>query len=746
MFAIKRILIGAVLVFTALSLHATMFVVPVDRDLVHRADAIVIGSPLSSYARLTAEGGIETVTTFSVSEVISGMSGDGLINIVEPGGTYGSVSTVIAGVPQFMPGERLMLFLKRTGSDRWAVEELVLGKFRFTTDTRSRELLVRDAEEIVGWNNELRRYQEQTRAAAPFLRFVRSEARGVTSSEDYFVKDPAPLRTFTPAPFAAPPSTVAPAATFSATSYTMTISGSLGSRWTVFPNPVTFFTGTTAEPGAPGGGATAAQTALAAWTNDCPSNVNYVYGGTDNGTHTQGLHGPDGANTILFERDLSTWGISPFSCGSGGTLGLGGITTASGQNTVNGETFVTTQEADVEMNRGIANCTSLFNSGDFNTAVTHEVGHTLGFRHSDQNRASTGACTTDPSLECSNQAVMKSFIPTGINATLQPWDLNAVRLVYPGGSCVTPSGPPKRGDLDGNGISDIVWRDTSTGANTVWNVNSGGLTSSVSAPSISTAFSIVAVGDFNKDGRADILWRNLSTGQLIIWFMNGNAQIGSLTLGTVTLSWSVVGAGDLNGDGYADIFWRNTQDGQDSVWLMTAGGFTSGVTLNGAPVNYKIFSVADFNGDGRADILWRNTNTGDLYTWILNPDGTLAASSSYLGNVPLTYAIAGTGDFNGDATFDILWRNTQTGNVSVWFLHNGGFIGGGFNFGDVTLAYQIVGVGDFNGDGTYDILWRNESAGANSIWFITPTGGFVGGATLPTVAGSTQKIVSPPPL
>ena len=740
---VSRLLTVTALAVAAISLDAATFVVPPDRDLVHRADAIVIGSPLASYSQPTAEGGIETVTPFSVSEVVSGMNVAGVINVVEPGGTWGDRSMAFAGVPQFTPGERMMLFLKHTGAARWAVEELVLGKFRFATDVRDRQLLVRDADEIVGWDPQLRVYREPTRAAAPFLRFVRSEAMGITSSEQYFVTDPAPLRTLSPAATSAtPPSSVAPAAAFTATSYTMLISGNLGSRWTVFPNPVTFLTGTTTEPGAPGGGTTAVQIALAAWTNDCPSNVNYVYGGTDNGTHSQGLHAPDGANTILFERDLSTWGILPFTCPSG-TLGLGGITSASGSNSVNGETFVTTGEADVEMNRGLANCTTLFNSGDFNSAVTHEVGHTLGFRHSDQNRSSNGACTTDPSLECSNQAIMKSFIPSGLNAALQPWDLNAVQLVYPGGTCNT--GPVKRGDFDANGNSDIFWRNTSTGDNSFWYVTSAGFAGGATPPALSPSYSVAGVGDFNHDGRADILWRNLSTGEDFIWLMNGGTRLGVITLPTVSTVFAVSGVGDFDGDGYADIFWRNTQTGENSVWLFSATGFTRGVTLPQVPQQtFRIISVADLSGDGRADILWRNTSSGDVYTWVLNTSGQIVGGG-YLGTIPLNQSLLGTGDFNGDGTFDLLWRDTQTGRVTVWFLHSALFNGGGWDFGNVALAQQIVGVGDFNGDGTYDLLWRNEATGANSIWFITPPGGFSGGVTLPSVAGTAQKVVSPPP-
>jgi hypothetical protein len=426
------ILLSFFLLLISAAAQGASFVVPVDRDLIHRANAIVVGSALTSYARTNDEGGIETVTPFSISEVIKGRVGDTTIDVVEPGGLLNGRATIIAGVPRFREGTRQLLFLTRTGAGRWSVTEIALGKFAFQS-RNGEALLLRDEEEILGWDPDLKPHRERERSAERFLRFVRDEAAGRAGKEDYFVDNGSHLNpsalSLHPLPAVAP---------YTATSYTMTISGAQGSRWAVFPSAVSFFSGTTTEPGAPGGGATAIQAAFTSWDNDCGSNVNYVYAGTDNGTHTQGLHAPDGANTVLFERDLSAWGVSPFTCSGNsysGTLGIGGVSSASGSNSVSGETFLTTQEGDVEMNRGLANCTVLFNNGDFNSALTHEVGHTLGFRHADQTRDSNGACTSDPSLECSQQAIMKSFISTGLNAALQAWDQHAVQAVYPGNVC-----------------------------------------------------------------------------------------------------------------------------------------------------------------------------------------------------------------------------------------------------------------------------------------------------------------------
>ena len=39
-----------------------------------------------------------------------------------------------------------------------------------------------------------------------------------------------------------------------------------------------------------------------------------------------------------------------------------------------------------------------------------------------------------------------------------------------------------------------------------------------------------------------------------------------------------------------------------------------------------------------------------------------------IGNVPLTWNIVGTGDFNGDGKSDLLWRD-NLGNDAMWFMN-----------------------------------------------------------------------------
>src|SRR3954452_4863155 len=164
-----RITSFLVLAFLAPAVFAASFVVPSDRDLIHRARAIVIATPLASFTQINDEGGIETVTPIRIEEVLKGAGIGDSLNVVEPGGEYDGRATVIPGVPRFTTSERTLLFLARTGRDRWAVTELALGKFTFHGED-----LLRDTNDVTGWDPDLTPHVERVRNAARFLSFIRT--------------------------------------------------------------------------------------------------------------------------------------------------------------------------------------------------------------------------------------------------------------------------------------------------------------------------------------------------------------------------------------------------------------------------------------------------------------------------------------------------------------------------------------------------------------------------------------------
>jgi hypothetical protein len=70
-------------------------------------------------------------------------------------------------------------------------------------------------------------------------------------------------------------------------------------------------------------------------------------------------------------------------------------------------------------------------------------------------------------------------------------------------------------------------------------------------------FSVVGVGDFNGDGTSDILWQNTSTGQVDEWTMKNGQWAGSTNLGIHPGGFSLVGTGDFTGNGTSDVLWHH---------------------------------------------------------------------------------------------------------------------------------------------------------------------------------------------
>src|SRR5438552_17744271 len=102
-------------------------------------------------------------------------------------------------------------------------------------------------------------------------------------------------------------------------------------------------------------------------------------------------------------------------------------------------------------------------------------------------------------------------------------------------------------------------------------------------------------GDLDGDGKADILWRNSATGENYVYLMNGTAIASEGSLRTVAdQNWQIAGTGDFDGDGNADIVWRNAATGEDYIYLM------NGTTIAGA--DCYITTAADWKQRGAAEI------------------------------------------------------------------------------------------------------------------------------------------------
>ena len=268
-------------------------------------------------------------------------------------------------------------------------------------------------------------------------------------------------------------------------------------------------------------------------------------------------------------------------------------------------------------------------------------------------------------------------------------------------------------DFNGDGMSDILWRDSASGTVAIWQMNGSSVLASFGVGGETANWQIVGTGDFNGDGYSDILWRDANTGTVAIWEMNGSTVLAAFGVGGVASNWQIVGTGDFNGDGKSDILWRDNTSGEVAIWEMNGSTVIAAFGIGAETSNWQIAGVGDFNGDGKSDILWRDSNSGMVVIWEMN--GSTVIATFGIGVEPSNWQIVGTGDFNGDGNSDILWRDANTGTAAIMEM-NGSTVLASFGIGVEPANWQIVETGDFNGDGKSDILWRDSNTGMVAIW------------------------------
>jgi hypothetical protein len=264
---------------------------------------------------------------------------------------------------------------------------------------------------------------------------------------------------------------------------------------------------------------------------------------------------------------------------------------------------------------------------------------------------------------------------------------SGVQLLF---GCETFSSAIPVSDFDGDGVSDLLWRNDREYEHFLWR---WGQPDSCLRPcpfGIDVNFRAQAFGDFDGDGSSDVFWRHRGTGA-------NELRIGAFYSRPITrvadMAWRVVGAGDFNGDDRSDLLWRHSRTGAASIWL-SADSATQQPVTTVTDLRWAIVGIGDFDGDGRSDILWRHAVTG--------ANATDAA-----------WRVAGVGDFDGDGRSDIFWRHGRDGRNVIW---QSASYARQQSVASVSTQWTLAAIGDYDGDGLSDVLWRNPASGANVIW------------------------------
>ncbi len=234
------------------------------------------------------------------------------------------------------------------------------------------------------------------------------------------------------------------------------------------------------------------------------------------------------------------------------------------------------------------------------------------------------------------------------------------------------------GDFDGNGVPDLLWQNQATEAVTVnyytanpaaiagWNwLNISG----------QVGWHVVAAADFDRNGVPDLVWMNDSSRQAVVDYYGGPGGatfLGWAPLQSGTPGWSVVAAADFDGNGVPDLVWQNDATRQVTVnYYAIANGQAalSGWTWLNSSGNpgWHVAAAADFDGNGVPDLVWQNDATGQVtVNYYGGPGGATVLGWTWLNqNVMTGWQVVGANDFDGNGVPDLVWQNSQTGQVTV---------------------------------------------------------------------------------
>ncbi|WP_369377514.1 FG-GAP-like repeat-containing protein [Streptomyces sp. cg36] len=179
-------------------------------------------------------------------------------------------------------------------------------------------------------------------------------------------------------------------------------------------------------------------------------------------------------------------------------------------------------------------------------------------------------------------------------------------------------------DVDGDGTNDVLVRLTS-GELRAYKPAGKALTPSTPYARIGSGWNafdaLTSPGDLTGDGRSDLVAREASSGDLYLYEANGAGNFKArVKIGTGWKNYLLAsGAGDLNGDGTTDLLAR---DASGTLWLYPGSGNGTLATRVKVGGGWQVFDAlvgaGDLNGDGKPDLLARGT---DGVLWSYPGDG-----------------------------------------------------------------------------------------------------------------------------
>lgn len=269
------------------------------------------------------------------------------------------------------------------------------------------------------------------------------------------------------------------------------------------------------------------------------------------------------------------------------------------------------------------------------------------------------------------------------------------------------------GDLDGDGIAELVSRDNGPPRIQIFDGATGELKQSIVTPT-THPFGQLAIADVDEDGIGDIFHIEY-TGVLARYeFGNPNAVWRTANnIGDDNLV-STPQIADINQDGVPEVYvgdrifnaltGERLIDGDNTV---NVGGYSGGSNSDRFPIYYDLFQPGDPKPDGSGN--FGDEARGMEYiagnqVWTTREAGTnnfeFNLAAQYNGPANLRDGLTSIADINGDGRMDIAVMDA--GDVYAWDPYTNEIIGTSYQVPNTSSGGRI-NIGDFDGDGDVEL-------------------------------------------
>jgi hypothetical protein len=266
------------------------------------------------------------------------------------------------------------------------------------------------------------------------------------------------------------------------------------------------------------------------------------------------------------------------------------------------------------------------------------------------------------------------------------------------------------GDLDRDGILDLVVLNETADKVNVRKGNSDGTFQGITSPNSSVGPNprSLALGDLNNDGKLDVVTANFD--------VTGNGNSLSVLLGQGNLTFqpaanylfrsalAKVVLGDFNADGFLDVAGSTPNLYAAAIYLGNGDGTLKNASEIGLAFLAKSAAVGDINNDGKSDIILSGSLSNSRYHEIRlgNGDGTFSLQSLQTNVITHSNEVA-LGDLNNDGNLDAVIGDT---NYNLFLGNGNGTLTNQSNT-QISATTNFV-IGDVTGDGKADLIFGRQ--------------------------------------